>query len=309
LQEIYKRGENNDFYNFVKGKYDTFSRVKWSQDAGELARQKKQLCKNLSIVFDGPPGTGKTSMAELYAEFLVAMGFLKTPTLAQIDGSDLISGIVNSGSTRTQKFLRENSGKVMLIDEAYGMIGQVAHAGGDGQGQALTEVMRAAERGEIIIMAGYKEEMNRLLSLNQGSQSRLENRVSFRDFTPDQLCTVFMHQLESQSKDKEKLYGRPFKLEKTGAALNNEIKAICVMERKIRAGQNPSQPFGNGRFIEKLVNATLELALNSTPTGSQGTVPVSVNMIKRAHYNMRAQDIEAGQNHEASVDVPENEFA
>jgi hypothetical protein len=69
--------------------------------------------------FIGNPGTGKTTVAEIYGKILCTLKFLSNGELMMKVGSDFVGDRVGESQTKTRAILDAAEGKVLLIDEAY----------------------------------------------------------------------------------------------------------------------------------------------------------------------------------------------
>ena len=69
----------------------------------------------------GGPGTGKTTVAKLYARLLCATGMLSKDEVVEKTASDFISEAVGGSSQRTKEILKLAEGKALFIDEAYNL--------------------------------------------------------------------------------------------------------------------------------------------------------------------------------------------
>lgn len=77
----------------------------------------------------------------------------------------------------------------MFIDEAYALLS------GDAAGEAaiatLIKQMEDNRDKFVLILAGYTDEMNRLVNSNPGFASRFKDYVRFPDYTVDEMCDIF----------------------------------------------------------------------------------------------------------------------
>ena len=80
----------------------------------------------LHSVFTGNPGTGKTTVAKIYAELLKKCGLLKRGHLIISSRADFVAGYVGQTAIKTKRKIRDALGGVLFIDEAYSLLGQSA---------------------------------------------------------------------------------------------------------------------------------------------------------------------------------------
>ena len=72
--------------------------------------------KQYNVRFYGNPGTGKTTVARMYAELLKEVGVLPGSAVVETNGAALVNG----GLTELKKQLKElEKGGVLFVDEAY----------------------------------------------------------------------------------------------------------------------------------------------------------------------------------------------
>ncbi|XP_066305194.1 uncharacterized protein [Branchiostoma lanceolatum] len=71
------------------------------------------------LVFAGPPGTGKTSMAIAFAEIMYKCGLVSDPEIVTVRRDLISSKWVNEMEREMRKSLDRAAGKVMLLDEIY----------------------------------------------------------------------------------------------------------------------------------------------------------------------------------------------
>ncbi len=151
------------------------------------------------VVFSGPPGTGKTTVARLYAKLLAAEGVLATGHLNEVSAADLISpNVGGTAQLTTQQFMKARGG-VLFVDEAYALA-QQAGAAVDFGAEAITALVKLMEdyRSEVVVIfAGYAAKMESLLATNPGLASRFTKIIHFDSYTVDELVEIFRARVAS----------------------------------------------------------------------------------------------------------------
>ena len=137
-------------------------------------------------------GTGKTSTARKFGQVYYDLGFLAQVEVVECSATDLIGQYVGQTGPKTMKQLERGLGKVLFIDEAY----RLGH-GGFAQ-EAMDELIDNMTKSKfaekmIIILAGYDNDMNKLLRVNERLSSRFADEISFPSLNPN-LCLQLLEQ-------------------------------------------------------------------------------------------------------------------
>lgn len=149
---------------------------------------------NIHMCFLGNPGSGKTEVARCIAGILYENGILPTDKLVEVDRSGLVSQYFGATAEKTKNVINKAMGGVLFIDEAYAL-GNNNDAGSitDYGKEAIDTLVKAMEdhRGEFcVILAGYKNEMLKMLSVNPGFKSRIQFTLDFPNYSRKELQTI-----------------------------------------------------------------------------------------------------------------------
>lgn len=157
-------------------------------------RQKRDLENrniNFHAVFQGSPGTGKTSFARYYAQEIKKLKILKDGAFKEVSRNDLVSGNVGQTAIKTKKVFESALGGVLLIDEAYTLKKSDSDKVGQECIDMLVKLLEDYRNEIIVIFAGYTDQMQEFLRANPGLKSRIPNIVNFKDFSSNELIMIF----------------------------------------------------------------------------------------------------------------------
>ena len=148
------------------------------------------LDQSRHLIFTGNPGTGKTTVARLLAQIYRTLGVVERGHLVETDRAGLVAGYVGQTAPLVQARFDEADEGVLLIDEAYSL----ARGGERDFGrEAIDTIVKLIEdRREriVVVMAGYPDEMEELISSNPGLRSRFPKVIHFPDYTTDELLRI-----------------------------------------------------------------------------------------------------------------------
>lgn len=150
----------------------------------------------MHAVFSGSPGTGKTTIASLYAALLKEYGYLKRGHLVVASRSDLVAGFVGQTAEKTRRKIKEALGGVLFIDEAYALVSAGENDFGREAIHTLVDEMTRHRENLVVVVAGYPFEMEQFLALNPGLRSRFTRFIHFPDYTADELVAIIAQRID-----------------------------------------------------------------------------------------------------------------
>lgn len=216
------------------------ARMKFEYDTRKDKKKKGQTAGGSSMsgrhmVFYGSAGTGKTTLARIITGFLYKYGYIKENKCIETDGNFLKAG--EDSATKTRLIIQKAYGGVLFIDEAYTI---VDGSGGYGKEVIATLIKEMEDNRDklIIILAGYKNDMKRLLDTNEGFKSRIKEYLEFPDYNIEEMKEIFVAMAHSEG------------YVVSEEALGN-FETRCIKEKKLSS-------FGNGRTARNILDETID---------------------------------------------------
>ena len=190
------------------------------------------------MVFKGPAGTAKTTVARIVSRILAETGALSSGHLVEVDRSDLVADLPEQTTRLVVDAVKRALGGTLFIDEAYSL---VSTASGNGR-VAIDTLLKQMEdyRDEfVVVAAGYPTEMEQFLSSNPGLRSRFVKVLNFPAYSTDELMAILDHMAAER-----------------GFVVAADV-ASTITPRVALQSQYPG--FGNGRHMRNMLDKAIEL--------------------------------------------------
>lgn len=156
-------------------------------------REKENLITEplvLHMIFSGNPGSGKTSVARLISKLFREMGVLQKGHIIECERADLVGEYIGHTANKTRNLIKKALGGVLFIDEAYSLARGGEKDFGKEAIDTLVKAMEDNKENLIIILAGYRIEMDAFIQANPGLRSRFPIHICFPDYSIDELVLI-----------------------------------------------------------------------------------------------------------------------
>ena len=254
-------------------------------DKMELERARKGENAKREIkdhfLFLGNPGTGKTTIARVFADILNSLDVLPTGQLVEVSRKDLVAGYIGQTALAVENAVDRAIGGILFIDEAYAL----KQSDNDQFGQeAIDTLLPLVEnnRGKMVcIAAGYSREMEDFINANSGMSSRFNETVLFRDYSAEELAEIFRRMVEKEHLTLD---------EEANKHIENYFKKIYV--------SRDEKSFGNAREVRNIFEKSMKnqgVRLQKQKNASDFT-PEMLNIITRSDIegeeNLKDKDLD-----------------
>ncbi|MBF2065004.1 MAG: AAA family ATPase [Calothrix sp. C42_A2020_038] len=205
----------------------------------------KTVDTSLHLMLYGPPGTGKTTIARLVGRLYKQLGFLERGHVIETDRAGLVGGYIGQTALRVESAVQQALDGVLFIDEAHALVPEdTPNDFGKEALQVLLKRMEDQRARLAVVVAGYPDEMEKLIESNPGLKSRI-NRLFYIDhYIPSELVLIF----------------KKFCID-NGYSI--DLSACIVLQRTFEiAYEKRNKSFGNGRFVRTIFERSIEQQAN-----------------------------------------------
>ncbi|OBJ74754.1 type VII secretion AAA-ATPase EccA [Mycobacterium gordonae] len=198
------------------------------------------------MIFTGPPGTGKTTIARVVANILAGLGVIAEPKLVETSRKDFVAEYEGQSAVKTAKAIDNALGGVLFIDEAYALV-QERDGRTDPFGQEAMDTLLARMENDrdrlVVIIAGYSNDIDRLLETNEGLRSRFATRIEFDTYSPEEILEIA--RVIAAANDSTL----------SPEAAEELLGAAKMLHERTLPGRPALDIAGNGRYARQLVEA------------------------------------------------------
>ena len=230
------------------------SRLK-SSVAMELVRKQRGLAvaqRAHHLVFAGPPGTGKTTIARVVAKIYCGLGLLKRENIREVHRADLIGQHIGETEAKTNAIIDSALDGVLFLDEAYALV--ATGAKNDFGLVAIDTLLARMENDRdrlVVIIAGYRADLDKFLDTNEGLRSRFTRNIDFPSYAPSELVEIATKMAEQRDSVFEQAALDHMEALFTKLATESTPDANGISRRNLDIA-------GNGRFVRNIVERSEE---------------------------------------------------
>jgi len=152
----------------------------------------------MHTVLYGPPGVGKTMVAQILAQIFGAMGFLSKGHVVYAKREDFIGKYIGHSEPKTSELLESALGGVLFIDEVYSMGSDNTDSFSKAIVDKINSFLSEHKKDFVCIIAGYEKDVKRnFFAINQGLESRFTWKYTLPPYSAKELFQIFKKKVEN----------------------------------------------------------------------------------------------------------------
>ena len=127
---------------------------------------------------------GKTTIARVVAKIYCGLGLLKRENIKEVHRADLIGQHIGETEAKTNAIIDSALDGVLFLDEAYALV--ATGAKNDFGLVAIDTLLARMENDRdrlVVIVAGYRADLDRFLDTNEGLRSRFTRSIDFPSYS------------------------------------------------------------------------------------------------------------------------------
>ena len=193
------------------------------------------------------------------------LGMLSAVEVIECSASDLIGSYVGQTGPKTRAQLEKALGKVLFVDEAYRL------AEGNFATEAINELVDLLTKPTfidkiVVILAGYDEDIDNLISVNPGLSSRFPEQIVFKNMGPQHCLQILERKIQQQEIETPPMADTQSEIHQEMVQLLTQLAAL------------PS--WGNARDIETLAKTMIGSVFRSKASATDALAISSTDVLR-----------------------------
>ncbi|MBD9327776.1 type VII secretion system ESX-3 AAA family ATPase EccA3, partial [Mycobacterium tuberculosis] len=191
-------------------------------------------------------------IARVVAKIYCGLGLLKRENIREVHRADLIGQHIGETEAKTNAIIDSALDGVLFLDEAYALV--ATGAKNDFGLVAIDTLLARMENDRdrlVVIIAGYRADLDKFLDTNEGLRSRFTRNIDFPSYTSHELVEIAHKMAEQRDSvfEQSALHDLEALFAKLAAESTPDTNGISRRSLDIA---------GNGRFVRNIVERSEE---------------------------------------------------